>query len=483
MAKIFILVAAIIAIALAAPSEKRKVSLKKFFEQRMPFREPAPFDGPIPANVTLLTVTQRVDNFNPANLDTWQQRYFMNNEFYRPGSPIFVFLGGESAINEQRLTSSHMYDIARDLNANLFHLEHRFYGESRPTENVSDANLRFLTVEQALADTAHFINHIQSTVEGAANAQFILVGAHYSASLAVWFRQQYPHLVRGVWASSAPLPSIVDFDQYKVAIGAAFRRLGGDSCYNALEAGFSSTLEMIEAEEWEELSEYFRLCWDLGPDDVPHFFGIMGEFYGLLPITATEASIRGTCALLQGPGHPVANVAAILNFFFAPDECLVIDHAYIIEAERQIEWDAPAVVVGDRQWSYQMCSSIGWFHTSGAFPDQPFGDAFPVEIYHETCEEIFGASFTPDRLERNSNRFNTFYGGLTPQITNAVFVYGQHDPWNVIGRTTDLNDDAVSIVIAGGTQGNDLPPIRDNDSAAVVAAKRRIQELIEGWLA
>lgn len=62
---------------------------------------------------------------------------------------------------------------------------------------MSDANLRFLTIEQALADTAHFINHIQNTVEGAANSQIILVGAHYSASLAVWFRQQYPHLVRG----------------------------------------------------------------------------------------------------------------------------------------------------------------------------------------------------------------------------------------------------------------------------------------------
>lgn len=133
MAKIFIIVAAIIAVTSAAPTEKQKVSLKKFLEQRMPFREPT-VDGPIPANVTLLTVEQRVDNFNPTNFDTWQQRYFMNNEFYQPGSPIFVFLGGASAINEQRVTSSHMHSIARDLNANLFHLEHRFYGESRPTE-------------------------------------------------------------------------------------------------------------------------------------------------------------------------------------------------------------------------------------------------------------------------------------------------------------------------------------------------------------
>lgn len=126
MIKLIVIVSALIAVTIAAPTEKRKVSLRNFY------REPA-VDGPIPANVTLLTVTQRVDNFNPINLDTWQQRFFMNDEFFQPGSPIFVFLGGASAITEQRLTSSHMHSIARDLNASLFHLEHRFYGESRPT--------------------------------------------------------------------------------------------------------------------------------------------------------------------------------------------------------------------------------------------------------------------------------------------------------------------------------------------------------------
>lgn len=64
--------------------------------------------------------------------------------------------------------------------------------------DVSLENLRFLNPEQALADTAHFINHIQTIVPGAANSQFILVGGHYSASLAVWFRARYPHLVLGI---------------------------------------------------------------------------------------------------------------------------------------------------------------------------------------------------------------------------------------------------------------------------------------------
>lgn len=66
-----------------------------------------------------------------------------------------------------------------------------------PHSNVTDENLRFLHPEQALADTAHFINHIQATVPGASTSPFILVGGHYSASLAVWFRQSYPHLALG----------------------------------------------------------------------------------------------------------------------------------------------------------------------------------------------------------------------------------------------------------------------------------------------
>lgn len=67
-----------------------------------------------------------------------------------------------------------------------------------PFSNVTDENIRFLSPQQAIADTAHFINHIQATVPGASNSQFILVGGHYSASLAVWFRMSFPHLALGM---------------------------------------------------------------------------------------------------------------------------------------------------------------------------------------------------------------------------------------------------------------------------------------------
>lgn len=59
-----------------------------------PFPEPK-LPTPIPSNVQLNNITQRVDNFDPINDATWEQRYYSNDQFYQPGGPIFVFLAGE----------------------------------------------------------------------------------------------------------------------------------------------------------------------------------------------------------------------------------------------------------------------------------------------------------------------------------------------------------------------------------------------------
>lgn len=93
-------------------------------------------------------------------------------------------------------------------------------------------------------------------------------------------------LILGVWASSAPLPSIVDFDEFKEATGLAFRTVGGDSCYNALELGFVRMQEMVDAGHWEHLTDAFYLCDPLEPEDIPLFFSIMAEIYATMPMFA-----------------------------------------------------------------------------------------------------------------------------------------------------------------------------------------------------
>lgn len=78
----------------------------------------------------------------------------------------------------------------------------------------------------------------------------------------------------------------MDFDQFKVATGAAFRNVGGDSCYNAIDLGFDRVQDMVDANRWDELTEAFFLCDPLEDEDVAFFFSIMAEVYASMPMFA-----------------------------------------------------------------------------------------------------------------------------------------------------------------------------------------------------
>ena len=49
--------------------------------------------------------------------------------------------------------------MAQNYSALLVSLEHRFYGESIPGNDCSTKNLKYLTVDQALADLAGFLQY------------------------------------------------------------------------------------------------------------------------------------------------------------------------------------------------------------------------------------------------------------------------------------------------------------------------------------
>lgn len=84
-------------------------------------------------SIVLNRIRQRVDNFNPQNTDTFEQRYLMNGEHFQPGGPLFVVLGGEWQITPLRLQNNSIETIASELFGYVFYLEHRFYGASIPT--------------------------------------------------------------------------------------------------------------------------------------------------------------------------------------------------------------------------------------------------------------------------------------------------------------------------------------------------------------
>ena len=63
-------------------------------------------------------------------------------------------------------------------------LEHRYFGESFPVENLSERNLRSLTIKQVLADLEQFalggLNGKFEELRPGVNVPWVLIGSGYA---------------------------------------------------------------------------------------------------------------------------------------------------------------------------------------------------------------------------------------------------------------------------------------------------------------
>ena len=120
-------------------------------------------DDPKPVNASFYTHAI-VDHGAAVGAEhsTWNQRYYVDARFWcGEGCPVFLYIGGEGPQGppSPRLF---MWTLAEKHGALMLALEHRFYGESRPTADMSVASLGHLTSSQALADLARFHAYISS---------------------------------------------------------------------------------------------------------------------------------------------------------------------------------------------------------------------------------------------------------------------------------------------------------------------------------
>jgi hypothetical protein len=98
-------------------------------------------------------------------------------------------------------------------------LEHRYYGTSFPTPDLSTENLRFLTTDQALADEAYFARHVvfkglEDRNLTAPNVAYIGYGGSYAGAFNAFLRKLYPDVFWGAISSSGVTEAIVDYWQY-----------------------------------------------------------------------------------------------------------------------------------------------------------------------------------------------------------------------------------------------------------------------------
>lgn len=111
------------------------------------------------------------DRYLPHTNATFKQRYVFDDTYYKPGGPVYLYIGGETSI-ENRLTNLETGIIQILMNATNglgVIIENRYYGESWPYTNLTTDNLAYLTNEQTIADFAYFAQHAVFPGVGTAN--------------------------------------------------------------------------------------------------------------------------------------------------------------------------------------------------------------------------------------------------------------------------------------------------------------------------
>lgn len=454
------------------------VQSSNIFERnfRILHQGPPPIVGKSRAKATLKWIDQKLDNFDSKEKRTWKMRYLENDEFFVPGGPIFIFVGGEWEISDGYVTGGHMYDMAKEHNGALYYTEHRFYGDSKPTSNLLTENLKYLNVKQALADLSNFIKTIKKTTEGMKDSKVIITGGSYSATMVTWFKRLYPDLIVGAWSSSAPLLAKVDFVEYKEVTGQSIRQVGGEACYNRIQNGIAELENMMSNGRSGEVKAMLKLCSNFNQRkqlDVWTLFSEISDIFAGIVQTHNKNDIQNACRSIMRGEDDVSGVAAFILSRFGSSSCTDVTYKAMVASLSDTSYSYGMM----RQWFYQTCNEYGWYQTSGS-KDQPFGSKFPVDLYISVCNDVYGIDFTNETIHQKVENTNKDFGGLNPNVKNVYITHGQLDPWSSMG----IRDPAQATVIPLYAHCKDFGSISLLDTAEMRASKLKIAKLVREWL-
>ena len=142
--------------------------------------------------------------YEPHSSDSFNLRYFFDATYYKPGGPVIVLESGETSVTDRLpyLQKGIAHQLAEATGGIAVILEHRYYGTSFPTPDLSTENLRFLTTQQALADTDFFARNV--VFEGledqkltAPDTAYIAYGGSYAGAFVAFLRKTYPDTYYG----------------------------------------------------------------------------------------------------------------------------------------------------------------------------------------------------------------------------------------------------------------------------------------------
>ncbi|KAA8576690.1 hypothetical protein MFRU_014g01720 [Monilinia fructicola] len=172
------------------------------------------------------TIDQPIDHFPddpayaPHTNATFKQRYFFDTTYYKPGGPVYLYIGGETNAENRfsNLQTGIIQILMEATNGLGIILENRYYGESWPFNTSTTDQLAYLTNQQTVADNAYFAQHVSLPgVNASINApdtKWILYGGSLAGGQTALSVKIYPDILFGGIASSAPVKTVVGYPEW-----------------------------------------------------------------------------------------------------------------------------------------------------------------------------------------------------------------------------------------------------------------------------
>lgn len=437
-------------------------------EQRVSVRQ---YEDRYP-NIKAYNFSVPIDHFHnesryePHSGDSFPLRYWLDISNYKPGGPVIVLHSGEFDSTERLPYLQHgIVPILTKATGGVgLIMEHRYYGTSFPVPDLTTESLRFLTTEQALADTAYFAKHVrfpglEHLDLTASKTPWVIYGGSYAGAFAAFARKLYSEVFWGAISSSGVTAAVEDLWQY---FEAARRYAPGDCGPTTQKLTHVVDTVLFGDDRAKVLG--FKQLFGLGDlDDDDFATTITRGLYGLQStnwdpeedvsslgiycavVTSNFQLFASTTHLIPTVQDLVAKAGfaaeaevlsvRMLNYIGYVRDYVKTDLAKGCKGKSVSECFSPRYSTPNdtslnagwlRSWSWQVCTQWGYFVTGSGTPrDQlpMISRAITLESASSHCKRLFNITTSPDVESINK------LGGFNFSYPRLAILDGLQDPW------------------------------------------------------
>lgn len=451
----------------------------------------------------------------------WKQRYYTFDQHFRgPGSPIFVILGGEGAIEPETglmypFVTNH---LAPFFGAFVLEPEHRFYGASQPIypceirkareTGLPDPREQLLTYEQALLDAMRLISKTRDDL-GCSKDRFsaeycptITVGGSYPGFLSAMARIMFPQVIDMAYAASAPMrfyaqqvdqtayyKHITDVAETAVPgcaaavrstlldVQAAFRRPNNSAQGTDIGACPGSIPDYCDGNAIETfLDEAFMMVGYTFANDNMAFYPPTNQtrLHKACSIFTDESS----SAMEKLKDFLVQSLADGAN-----NTCFDMSKQLPLGPNSTIsggDWSGVGTGHSGESWDFQTCTlcveAIGFDVNASMFPDRRWS----LDWLAEHCQTRFGVTPQPLSLNQRWHIDDISRTGAT----RILFTNGLNDGWSVSGIQHNVSASVLALNFPNGAHHSDLSGKgpTDDDTDDIKQGFVQIRSILATWL-